>query len=143
MKYLFFLLFSSSIFASHHVRSADLNELCSINTSVYRHVSASLKSKVYFRDGISGGNHTGLCAGKEGCEIDHRVSLKLGGSNDISNLMIQPYTGTCNAHQKDILENKLHRLSCKKIISLSDAQNIIYTDWESAYKYYINPKGCN
>ncbi len=71
------------------------------------------------------------------------MSLELGGSNDISNLMIQPYDGQCNAHQKDALENRLHKLSCAKQIALADAQKQIYNDWESAYKLYVNPKGCN
>ena len=140
---LIFGLLSFNVYANHHIRSTNLSDICTTHTDVYRHVSESLKGRVYSRDNVSGGNHTGICRGAEGCEVDHRVSLELGGSNDISNLMIQPYDGQCNAHQKDALENRLHKLSCAKQIALADAQKQIYNDWESAYKLYVNPKGCN
>jgi len=143
MKYLILFLFSFPVFASHHIRTTHLSDICSTHTSIYRNVSETLKGKVYSRDGVTGGNHTGICSGAEGCEVDHRVSLELGGSNDISNLMIQPYDGPCNAHQKDELENRLHKLSCDKQISLLDAQKVIYNDWQSAYKHYVKPQGCN
>ena len=143
MKYLILLLFSFPVFASHHIRSTNLSDICTTHTSIYRNVSESSKVKVYSRDGVTGGNHTGICSSKEGCEVDHRVILELGGSNDISNLMIQPYDGQCNAHQKDVLENRLHKLSCAKQIALVDAQKQIYNDWESAYKHYVNQKGCS
>ena len=45
-------------------------------------------------------------------EIDHIVSLELGGSNDIANLYPEPGTGTASYHVKDKLENKLHDLVC-------------------------------
>ena len=140
---LIFGLLSFNVYANHHIRSTNLSDICTTHTDVYRHVSESLKGRVYSRDNVSGGNHTGICSGDEGCEVDHRVSLELGGSNDISNLMIQPYDGQCNAHQKDVLENRLHKLSCAKQIALVDAQKQIYNDWESAYKHYVNQKGCS
>src|SRR5947209_8103587 len=39
-------------------------------------------------------------------EVDHLISLELGGSNSIRNLWPQSYTGRYNAHMKDTLENK-------------------------------------
>ena len=45
-------------------------------------------------------------------EIDHIVSLELGGSNDIANLYPEPGTGVASYHVKDKLENKLHDLVC-------------------------------
>ena len=48
-------------------------------------------------------------------EIDHIVSLELGGSNDIANLYPEKATLPANApgfHVKDKLENKLHDLVC-------------------------------
>ena len=143
MKILILLLLLSFNVAASHIRTTDLVNICSTHTSIYRNVPESLKRKVYLRDGVVGGNHTGICSGSEGCEVDHRVSLELGGSNDISNLMIQPYDGSCNAHDKDKLENRLHKLSCDKQISLLDAQKVIYNDWQAAYKDYVNPQGCN
>jgi hypothetical protein len=91
------------------------------------------------------GNHTGYCDGVGGCEIDHLISLELGGSNDIGNLWPQPYFNDCNAHQKDLLENKLHELVCDAddSIPLAEAQLAISTDWISAYTKYVNPNGCS
>ena len=45
-------------------------------------------------------------------EIDHIISLELGGSNDIANLYPEPGSGKANYHVKDKLENKLHKLVC-------------------------------
>ena len=141
MKILIIFLLSFPAFASH-IRTTDLIDVCTSHTVIYRNVPQTLKKRVYKRDGVSGGNHTGICAVTEGCEVDHRVSLELGGSNDISNLMIQPYAGNCNAHQKDALEDRLHSLVCKKEISLNSAQSLIYKDWAAGYKKYVNPLGC-
>ena len=45
-------------------------------------------------------------------EIDHLVSLEIGGSNSIRNLWPEPYAGRWGARTKDVLENKLHDLVC-------------------------------
>jgi hypothetical protein len=71
-------------------------------------------------------------------EVDHLISLELGGSNDIKNLWPQPYNGLWNAHMKDKLENKLHELVCAGTLSLEDAQHDISTDWVEAYQKYIS-----
>jgi hypothetical protein len=52
-------------------------------------------------------------------EIDHIVSLEIGGSNDISNLFPEKAPGY---HVKDKLENKLHALVCSGAMSLRTAQ---------------------
>ena len=44
-------------------------------------------------------------------EVDHLISLELGGSNSIRNLWPQSYlTQPWNAHVKDRLENNLHAM---------------------------------
>jgi len=101
-----------------------------------RHVTAAVRRSVFAHYGLDG-NHTGYCFGTEGCELDHLVSLELGGSNDESNLWPEPYDGPWNAHVKDKLENRLHRLVCNGGISLSEAQKIEATDWISAYRQYV------
>jgi hypothetical protein len=58
-----------------------------------RHVTQGMKSQVFQRYGIPGGNHTGLCGGPHGCEVDHLISLELGGANSIKNLWPQPFDG--------------------------------------------------
>jgi len=71
-------------------------------------------------------------------EIDHLISLELGGMNDIKNLWPQSYTTTpYNAHLKDALENKLHKMICAGQIDMATAQKEIATDWVAAYNKYV------
>jgi hypothetical protein len=73
-------------------------------------------------------------------EIDHLISLELGGSNDPANLWPESYvTEGLNAHLKDALENKLHALVCARTVPLAEAQHEISTDWPSAYLKYVGP----
>ncbi|MGZ5029024.1 MAG: hypothetical protein ACXWAT_00985 [Methylobacter sp.] len=129
-------------YADHHIRTQDINDICHTKTDTIRNVPERVKHAVYIRDGVPGGNRTGICDGPEGCEVDHICSLELGCTNDISNLMIQPYFGKCNAHMKDHLENKLHALVCANVITIQEAQTVIYDDWRAAYSKYIDPSGC-
>jgi hypothetical protein len=86
------------------------------------------KVAVYGSYGLTG-NHTGYCDVQQGCEIDHLVSLELGGSNDQKNLWPQPYQGSAwNAHVKDQLENFLHAQVCAGNIALDQAQREISAD---------------
>jgi len=68
-------------------------------------------------------------------EIDHIVSLELGGSNDIANLFPEPGSGTANYHLKDRLENRLHEMVCAGALSLAAAQRGIARDWEALYRH--------
>lgn len=69
-------------------------------------------------------------------EVDHLISLELGGSNAIANLWPQPYHGRFNAHDKDRLENQLHALVCRGAVSLAEAQHAMATDWIAALATY-------
>ena len=62
-------------------------------------------------------------------ELDHLVSLELGGDNDIANLW--PEVGTL-PNPKDKVENDLHRAVCAGRVKLSAAQLAIATDWTTA-----------
>ncbi len=96
-----------------------------------RNVTQTEKNQVYKRYGIT--SH------KPGAfEIDHDISLELGGSNDLENLWPQSYSGDWNAHLKDKLENKLHEMVCEGPITLEEAQREISTDWIAAYEKYIS-----
>jgi len=101
------------------------------STKTYRSVSVAVKRQAYANYGMQA--NKGACAGK-GCEIDHLVSLEIGGSNSIKNLWPQPYAGPWNAHIKDRLENRLHRLVCGGMLDLRKAQEDIATDWVAVYK---------
>lgn len=67
-------------------------------------------------------------------EIDHIVSLELGGSNDIANLFPEPGSGGASYHVKDKLENRLHVMVCAGSIGLRVAQRGIASDWIALYR---------
>lgn len=107
-----------------------------------RHVTAPMKKQAYLEYGTAPG--TGVCAIKarttksgksinESCEVDHLISRELGGADAIVNLWPQPYTQHPGAHEKDWLENELHKEVCAGKITLEDAQTEIKDDWYAAY----------
>jgi hypothetical protein len=67
-------------------------------------------------------------------EIDHIVSLELGGSNDIANLFPEPGNGIASYHAKDQLENRLHQLVCSGQFNLRATQVRIAADWTALYR---------
>ena len=67
-------------------------------------------------------------------EIDHIVSLELGGSNDIANLYPEKAAAQPGFRVKDKLENAAHDWVCQGKISLRTAQQKIAADWEAFYK---------
>jgi hypothetical protein len=74
-------------------------------------------------------------------EIDHIVSLELGGSNDIANLYPERAAPSPGFHVKDKLENKAHALVCAGQMTLHHAQVAIATNWKTLYKqvYGVSP----
>jgi len=94
-----------------------------------RDVSESEKDAVYERYGVP---HVPYQH-----EVDHLVSLELGGSNAISNLWPEPYAGRWGARTKDVLEDRLHDLVCSGTIGLRYAQRIEARNWVAAYKRYV------
>lgn len=98
-----------------------------------RHVTEALKKDVFELYNVD--------PKSDKFEIDHLISLELGGTNDISNLWPQSYTNPdWNAYDKDKLENRLHKLVCYGAINIVDAQIAISKDWIAAYKKYIGDK---
>ncbi len=91
-----------------------------------RNVPDSEKQQVYAEYGI-----THHATGQY--EVDHLVSLELGGSNDISNLWPELASPTPGFHQKDTVENYLHSQVCSGAISLQQAQVEIATNWLAVY----------
>ena len=66
-------------------------------------------------------------------ELDHLISLELGGDpRDSLNLWPEPRNGALNAHVKDAIENRLHRLVCQDRMQLAEAQRRISSDWVHA-----------
>jgi hypothetical protein len=62
-------------------------------------------------------------------ELDHLVSLELGGSNDVANLW--PEVGGV-PNPKDKVENALHAAVCAGKVTLVAAQQAIASDWTTA-----------
>jgi hypothetical protein len=109
------------------IPSATKDQICvSGYSQTVRNVPASEKDAVYAAYGI-----TSRSTGQY--EVDHFVSLELGGSNDISNLwpeLAEPQPGF---HQKDKVENYLHDQVCKGNLTLAEAQRQIATNWLAVY----------
>jgi len=76
-------------------------------------------------------------------ELDHLISLELGGCPDCAtNLWPQPYYPKPGAHEKDQVENYLHKALCDGDITLVDAQKIIATDWLSCFNSIKKHEPC-
>jgi hypothetical protein len=95
-----------------------IQKLCdpTFRTGTVRNVPYSEKLAVAKEYGVSS---------LKGYEVDHLISLELGGSNDIKNLW--PELGFPNP--KDTVENTLHKEVCNGTITLQQAQKCISTDW--------------
>jgi hypothetical protein len=97
--------------------------------SAVRNVPQSETDAVYARYGVA---HVPYAH-----EVDHLISLELGGSNSIRNLWPEPYAGRWGARTKDVLENTLHELVCSGRLALRYAQHIEATNWVAAYRRYV------
>lgn len=108
-----------------------LNEqrICSetFHTSDYRYLTLADKRKIFSQYQIP-------WTERKNYEVDHLVPLELGGSNSFRNLWPQPCREHPGCHEKDWLENRLHREVCDGKILLEDAQDEISTDWYKAYQ---------
>jgi hypothetical protein len=72
----------------------------------------------------------GLTGPPAGYELDHFVALELGGNaTSPANLWPEAYLPTPGAHEKDKVENYLHKQVCAGAMTLADAQRQIRTDW--------------
>jgi hypothetical protein len=95
--------------------------------SSVRHVTGSTKDAIYAAYGMS--RHFN---GGDG-EVDHLVSLELGGSNARSNLFPEAAMPRPGSHEKDRLENRLQTEVCSGLITLRRAQRLMASDWIAAY----------
>ncbi len=91
-----------------------------------RDVPESEKNDVYAEYGIKT-HRTGEY------EVDHLVSLELGGSNDIANLWPEAANPRPGFHEKDQVENYLHDQVCSGAVPLDQAQYQIATNWLQVY----------
>ena len=105
-----------------------MSQICvSGYSSSVRNVPTSEKDAVYAEYGIA--SHT---TGEY--EVDHIISLELGGSNDIANLYPEAAEPKPGFHEKDKVENWLHAKVCDGTMKLEEAQRRIATDWLGDYE---------
>jgi len=104
--------------------------LCSssFHTSSIRNVPESERFAVEAEYGLKPGHYGGSL------EVDHIVSLELGGSNDIANLYPEKLNAGPGYRVKDRLENRLHAMVCAGTITLDAARVGIATNWQALYK---------
>jgi hypothetical protein len=112
----------------------------SFRTSDYRHVTRGTMHDVERAYGMEAKNYGAAL------EIDHIISLELGGSNDPANLY--PERLTFANHQpgyriKDKVETKAAKAVCAGTITLSYAQHQIAANWKLLYQrlYGVKPAG--
>jgi hypothetical protein len=113
------------------VRTTDVATICQPGYSKsVRHTSGRLKADIYREYGID--------RASSHFEVDHLISLELGGADVAANLWPQSYdTERWNAHSKDRLENRLHVLVCAGRLPIEQAQREIASDWIAAYDKYV------
>lgn len=105
----------------------DLSVICRQSTSNRRDVGEAEKRRVFAEYGISYPQPRGAY------EVDHFIPLELGGSNDIANLWPEAAKPTPGFHEKDKIENYLHRQACSSSMSLQQARQEISGDWVQVY----------
>lgn len=116
------------------VLTTDVQTICVPGyTQTVRNVPQAVKEQVYREYGIA--SHQ---PGEY--EVDHLISLELGGSNSIRNLWPESYLARpLNAHVKDALEDRLHDLVCAGTLPIQTAQKAIAQNWVTAYQKYVGP----
>jgi hypothetical protein len=58
----------------------------------------------------------------------------------MDNLWLQPWDGDMGARAKDRLETKLKKMVCAGEVTLEQARMDIKTDWQAAFRRYIEGK---
>jgi hypothetical protein len=104
------------------VGTTDLAVICGQGTRERRHVTEATRRAVFEAYGAPWDERAGY-------EVDHLISLELGGSNDVANLWPEPAEPRPGFHEKDAVENYLHREVCAGRMPLAEAQRVIATDW--------------
>ena len=115
------------------VLTTDVRTICKVGyTKTVRNVSVTTKKKVFQEYSIPWSAHSNY-------EVDHIISLELGGSNDISNLFPESYLIKNGARVKDVFENYLHKQVCNGSTTITEAQSEISSNWLTYYTEILNP----
>jgi hypothetical protein len=105
------------------VMTTDIDVMCHRSTKERRKVSSEVHRLAFTEYGFTYPQPRGAF------EVDHLIPLELGGDNTISNLWPEAAEPGPGFHQKDKVENYLHRQVCAGAMTLVDAQRQIATDW--------------
>lgn len=109
------------------VMTKDLDVVCHRGTRERRHVEASVHKLAFSEYGYAFPQPRGAF------EVDHLVPLELGGDNTIENLWAEPAKPKPGFHEKDKVENYLHKQVCSGAMTLDEAQKEIATDWVNVW----------
>jgi hypothetical protein len=108
--------------------TTDMVIVCQTSTKERRRVSADVHRLAFTEYGLSYPQPRGAY------EVDHLIPLELGGDNVIANLWPEAAEPVPGFHEKDKVENYLHRQVCLGAMGLADAQRQIATDWLKVWK---------
>jgi hypothetical protein len=113
------------------VRPLSVTEVCSTRWGRdVRKVTQAMKQHVAAAYGVRWADHARY-------EFDHLIPRSLAGADDELNLWPQAWALPYGAHQKDLLENELHRRVCAGSMTLPAAQQAIRSDWQDAFRRYV------
>ena len=108
--------------------TTDMTVVCKHSTKERRSVSSEVHLQAFTEYGFTYPQARGAF------EVYHLIPLELGGDNTIANLWPEAAEPTPGFHQKDKVENYLHRQVCAGAMSLANAQRQIATDWIAVWK---------
>jgi hypothetical protein len=108
--------------------TTDIEVVCHRSTKERRRVSSEVHRLAFTEYGFTYPQPRGAF------EVDHLIPLELGRDNTISNLWPEAAEPGPGFHQKDTVENYLHRQVCAGAMSLAEAQRQIAADWINVWE---------
>jgi len=127
-----YILYPNPKYTTGDILTREKNVICRAGYSAQvRDVPASVRKQVFANYEIP------FPQPLRSTELDHMISLELGGSNDISNLWIEPSDSIVGKgrgfESKDKIENYLHEQVCSGKMTIDEAQTVIRTKWYDIY----------
>jgi hypothetical protein len=105
------------------IMTTDMSVVCQHSTKERRSVSSEVHRQAFAEYGFTFPQPRGAF------EVDHLIPLELGGDNVIANLWPEAAEPRPGFHEKDKVEDYLHKQVCAHAMNLGDAQRQIATDW--------------
>ncbi len=109
------------------IMTSNMDTICNTTTRGRRDVTPEMEREAYAAYAVSYPQPRGSI------ELDHLISLELGGDNAVANLWPQFADPKPGFHEKDLVENELHKRVCSGQMTLDQARRIIATDWLDWY----------